>query len=438
MALQTMTVSRRAALLRPFMVVFFIAAAVRLAFVAHFSALVPTTVSAEMLNIAQNIAEGRGFSSPFGPGATPTAWECPIVPYLFAGAFRIARNPRTAIVLMVLAQAVVSAFAAAMYWLIARRLLDRYPEKFRPWLPWVIAVFAILWLETLFVVLDPWYYVWQEAGLALFVLAAMHWWERPVTPRCLLLGLTGGVLALINVTPLLVIAFAIFYPAFKSRGQARIFKQTLICFATFAIVISPQLVRNAVVFRSFVPLRSNSGFEFFQGNNEVECIREPVNSPHPARDAMEFKRYVELGEIRYCREAFGRGSAYIRQHPGQTVARIFERIYVTWLTDLTDRWTPTPEHKWWTLSWRFIAGYLASVFVLSVSIGVVLWGVLSGRFRSLPYAHLFGAILLLLPIPHYFTLADAEYSVTFREWMVIAAIFLLALRPSAVAGPSKQ
>ena len=103
-----------------------------------------------------------------------------------------------------------------------------------------------------------------------------------------------------------------------------------------------------MVFRTFVPFRSNTGYEIFQGNNEVECIREPANTPHPASDKQEFDRYVTLGEIRYCKEAMGRAAEYIRHHPWETVRRTVARIYVSWLTDLTDHWTPNPDHKWWS------------------------------------------------------------------------------------------
>ena len=181
-------------------------------------------------------------------------------------------------------------------------------------------------------------------------------------------------------------------------------------------------------FAHSVPLRSNTGYEIFQGNNEVECVREPHASTSLCYK-REFERYATLGEIRYCKEAFGRAAEYMRQHPRQTIRRTVARIYVSWLTDLTDHWNPDPEHNWWTRSWRSVARFLASALLTLASAGIVLWGALTGRL--LPYSPLFAAILLVLPFPLYFTLADPEYTGTLRMWLAVTAACLLALRSPA-------
>jgi len=72
-----------------------------------------------------------------------------------------------------------------------------------------------------------------------------------------------------------------------------------------------------------------------------------------------------------------------------------------------------------------IARYLATVLLTAVSVGIVLWALFGRRFRSLPYAPLLAAVILLLPIAHYFTLADAEYTVAFRMWVGVIAVELL-------------
>ncbi len=415
-------------------VVFLAALVLRIAYVAHLIAgegALPE-IRGEMLNIAQNISEGRGFSSPFGPGSTPTAWECPLVPYIFAGALRIAPSISAAIHLIVYLQAVVGALAALVYWLIARKLAREF-NFFRPWLLPVAGVAVVLWPESFIYLSAPWYYVWQETALAVFILLAMRWWDAPILSRTLILGAAGGVLALINVTPLLVILFAILYPAVRLRGPKGMLGQTALCLGVLVLVVSPQLIRSAVAFRSFVPLRSNTGFELYKGNREIECIREPDDTPHPATNAEEFRRYTELGEVRYCREAFWKAIAYVREHPGQTVERMGKRVYVVWATDLTDRWNPEPEHKWWAMGSRSIVRYLIIVTPILFSIGVVLWGVFTRRFGSLPYAPLFAAILLLLPSSHYLTLADPEYLTAFRQWIGMIAIFLLAQNRARLA-----
>ncbi len=285
-----------------------------------------------------------------------------------------------------------------------------------------------LWPESINSIIDPWYWVWQEAALAIFVLLAMRWWDEADYRSGVFLGLAGGVLALINVSPLPIIAVAILFPVLKKYCQGLRLGPTVISVASFALVVTPWLVRNAVVFRTFVPLRSVAGHALFEGNSELECIREPNNIRHPATDKQEFERYTALGEIRYCHEARECATEYIRQHPWQTVRRTVIRIYVCWFTDLTDHWTPDPEHKWWTGTGQSIVRHLALVLITWASIGVILWAALSGRFRSLPYAPLFAAVVVFLPVPNYFTFADPEYTMVLRMWLGVIAVLLLALR----------
>lgn len=408
--------------------VFLAALVLRVAGVARIIAAETATpqIRGEILNIAGNIAQGRGFSSPFGAGSTPTAWECPLVPYLFAGFLRFAPSIPTAIHLIIIAQAVVGALAALVYWLIARKLVRDY-GVFRPWLLPVFAAVVVFWPEPFLYRADPWYFVWQEAVLAVFVLLAMRWWDERVFSRTLALGVAGGVLVLINVTPLLVILFAILYPAVRFRNRKGTVGQAALCLGILILVVTPQLVRNAVVFGSFVPLRSNTGFELLKGNRELECIREPYDTPHPASNPEEFRRYMALGEVRYCRDAFGKALRYMRQHPGQTVERVGKRVYVIWATDLTDRWNPDANQKWWAMGLHSIVRTVIVVIPILAAIGILLWGVFTGRFARLPYAPLFAGLLLLLPASQYLTLADPEYLTAFRQWIGMISVFLVAL-----------
>jgi len=417
----------------PFLMVLLAATIVRLAWIVYVFATRSSAFSSftldwsnEIGQIATNIYGGRGFSSPFRLGAQPTAWECPVVPYLFAGFLRLAGgNTDNASRLIGLSQAWMGGFTAAVYWLIGRHASLRHPGLFPAWFSPALAVVVILWPESIYSVSNAWYCVWQEAALAVFVLLAMRWWDRASFGSSVSVGLAGGGAALINVSPLPIIAFVFLFPMLRRRGRGSILGPTMVAVASFALVVTPWLVRNGVVFRTFVPLRSNTGYEIFQGNNELECIRQPGHPRHPGTDKQEFERYLKLGEIRYCRECVERSAAYVRQHPWETVRRTGIRVYVCWLTDITDRWNPEPEHRWWSGSSLSIARYLATVLLTAVSVGIVLWALFGRRFRSLPYAPLLAAVILLLPIAHYFTLADAEYTVAFRMWVGVIAVELL-------------
>ena len=379
--------------------------------------------------IARNLAEHRGFSFPFGIGSDPTGWECPIVPFIYAAAIKLAGGATIhAATLIVYLQVIAGGIGAGLYWLNVRHLVDRNPGGFAGWLSPAIAAGVCLWPESVFSVTQLWYFVWQEVALALFLLLAMRWTEKPGRRSAALAGISGGVLALINVTPIPIVLITIALVAAKTRFNRDSLRSPAIALLCFLAVIAPWLTRNALVFHALVPLRSNAGYEIFQGNNAIECIREPYDAPHPANHKREFQLYMQMGEIQYCRYSFHRAVDYISAHPLQTAWRIGDRIYVTWLTDLTDRWVPYDVTPWWQRSVRFRMRFLFSAMLVIAATAAFLLGVIRGRFALLPHAHIIAAILILLPFPHYFTLADTEYTTTFRMLVAITALCMMALR----------
>ena len=385
--------------------------------------------SGEMTTIATNLAQHRGFSFPFGVGSQPTAWECPIVPLIYAFLIRLAGGPNDrAVFLMIYLQAIVGGFGAWLYWLLIRRLMHRYPSRFAGWLSLAVAVAVCLWPESLASVTQLWYFVWQEAALAMFLLFAFEWVENLSAWRAVLVGLSGGFLALINVTPIPIVVCAIVLVALRPAPRPVLRRSAAIAAVCFIATIAPWLIRNAIVFHSIVPLRSNTGYELFQGNNPIKCIFEPPAAPHPANHGAEFRLYMQMGEIRYCRYSFHRAMQYVRAHPAQTARRIADRIYVTWFSDLTDHWVFPDESPWWRQPLRSRIHYAGTAILILLAVFFFLWGVIRGRFRLLPYAPIFAAILILLPFPHYFTLADTQYTATFRMLVALTSLCMLALK----------
>ena len=81
----------------------------------------PFSSSDEMSGIATNLAQGRGFSSPYSPGTTPTAWLCPLVPLLSALVIRcLGSAVKYSPTVMGYIDTIPSACCVVVYWLIAR------------------------------------------------------------------------------------------------------------------------------------------------------------------------------------------------------------------------------------------------------------------------------------------------------------------------------
>ena len=73
-----------------------------------------------------------------------------------------------------------------------------------------------------------------------------------------------------------------------------------------ALVVSPWLARNYVVFGKFVFIRDNLPLEMHIANNE-QSTGLWTRSEHPGNDPEAMRRFQELGEIRFMEEKQQRG-----------------------------------------------------------------------------------------------------------------------------------
>src|ERR1041385_5934571 len=119
----------------------------------------------EMGSIGRSIAEGDGFSSPFGAPTGPTAWEPPLYPYLIAGVFKIfGIYSLTSAVVLLAINSVFSALTCIPIFWIARRSFN---EKVALWTCWMCA-----FLPPIMTWATRW--VW-ETSLATFLLTLLFW-----------------------------------------------------------------------------------------------------------------------------------------------------------------------------------------------------------------------------------------------------------------------
>lgn len=382
-------------------------------------------VESEMGFISTNLAQGRGFSSPFSRGSTPTAWVPPLIPLLWAFVIRCVGSATGFTSRLIgYSDTVPSALCVVVYWLIARHILRGRPALRRA--AFLVAAIFCVWPEALYELDFLWYFQWQELATALVVLLGMLWIDRPSLKTVVPLGIMGGILALINVTPMPIFVVILLLPAIGNRERRRQMLGYGAAGASLALlIVLPWLIRNAVVLHAIVPVRSNAGFQFWEGNNPEGCVRETHTSRHPFYQPAEMRRYDKLGEIRYSRQGFGDAFAYIRTHPLETVVRTAERAYVFWLTDVTDHWS-WGKTKYWQMGRPEIMKSLSSTLTAWGTVSLLLWALWSGRLAALPYKWLFISILFFLPLPYYFTLAENQYSQILRSWLLLLTILAFA------------
>ncbi len=110
---------------------------------------------------------------------------------------------------------------------------------------------------------ELWYFVWQELAVAAVVWAALRWCDDSDRRYGLMLGMLGGLLALINVTAIPIFGVAVLCPILGSENRGRALPAVITPASVAALIIAPWILRNALTFGCFVPIRSNAGYELF-------------------------------------------------------------------------------------------------------------------------------------------------------------------------------
>jgi hypothetical protein len=193
---------------------------------------------------------------------------------------------------------------------------------------------------------------------------------------------------------------------------------------TALLIVAPWLTRNTLTFGRFVPMRSNFGLELLQGNNPAGSVRQTTNSVHPMVKKKEFDRFEEMGEMAYMQWAFEKATEFIKKNPGLTAARVGQRIYVTWCTDILDKWSWRPDRKWWDRGFRAILLNLTTTVTAVLLLAIVLFGITFGHLRDFPYKFLFISLFVFLPLFQYFTIASNHYSQSIRPWLAMLAVVI--------------
>lgn len=248
-------------------------------------------------NIAAALATGWGFADAMGTGSGPTAWMPPLLPGLYALAFRLfgVRTPEAAGALVVVKCA---ALALAFYW--QRRLLARspWPER-RGWLTavWI----AYLLLDRTWVLgdlLDTWLTLFLSS-LALLALASNGW--------ALPLG-TGLLLPL--GSPPLAAGYALLWAVRAWRSQPRL-RAIAVC-GCVLLAAEAWTTRNALVVGRPYPVKSNLAYDFVQAqelDDDGVITGSTMFTQHPCNAGnSQYQLYRQVGERGFLDECARRAA----------------------------------------------------------------------------------------------------------------------------------
>src|SRR5208283_3440650 len=219
----------------------------------------------EVGRIAYSLANGHGFSSPFGGDTGPSAWTSPVYPWVVAQAFHIFGNHTRAAAFALLT--FNSLFAALTSWTIYRTARRIFGATVAVWSGWLWALYpdTVYWSVK---------WIW-ETSLSAFLLSLLF--MLTIEMECderssswLGYGLLWGIAALNNPAALSFLTFAGCWLVYQLHRRGKRFLAPVVLSAIiFWMTLMPWLVRNHEVFGKVVFLRDNFGMEFRLGNNPL-------------------------------------------------------------------------------------------------------------------------------------------------------------------------
>ena len=344
--------------------------------------------------LAGSLAAGHGLGSPFGGSTGPTAFLAPGYPALLGLVFYLfgSYSRGSALVIMtletlfaVLTVAVVMHVAQRMFGASAANLAGSLWALSPPllWLP------AVLWETSLSTLL--------LTGMAAL---AVSCGGQPGRHLWLGMGAYCGLGMLVN--PALMPAFLALlgWTAWQTRSS----KQLWPCLLLAALVFAPWPIRNWRVLHAWIPLRSNLGYELWQGNHPgasglFDARLEPLSNQH------EFAAYASLGEVAYMENKAAQARAYIRSHPTQFLRLSMQRV-----------------GRFWTgAGGETNSGVVELHVVITTLLGLLGLGML-GKQRPAA-AMLFLLPLLLFPLPYYVTHPDFRFRLVLDPLLTILSAY---------------
>jgi 4-amino-4-deoxy-L-arabinose transferase-like glycosyltransferase len=341
----------------------------------------------EQGNVARALVAGHGFGSPFGFHQQPSAVMPPVYPLIVAGFFLLFGVHTAQSIFAIHAfDCLINSLACIPVFLLARR---SFGERAAWWAAWGWALFpygiyfsaAWAWSTHLLLLCLCWLlYLAQDL-------------ER--SPRLKLwagFGLLAGFAGLTEPSILMVVPFLLAQAAWRlaRAGQRWLLPGTVASLA-IAAVLSPWLIRDAMVFHRFIPMRDSMGLELWMGNNG-DNLRWTSDDLHPLHDTQELAAY-NAGELAYMDHKAAQAKAYIHDHPGWYAWMCIRRAVYLWT-------------GYWSWDQRYLAMEPADLENVPFATCLTLLGVL-GLFlawREKPFEVIrYAGVLFLFPVMYYFT-----------------------------------
>jgi len=344
----------------------------------------------EQGNVAQALLAGHGFGSPF-LSDQPSAIMPPVYPLIVAALFGLFGIHTLAAMISILSlNCVFSALACIPVFLFARRCFGPQVAAWAGW-GWAFSPYGI-------------YFSAEWAWSTHLLLLCMCWLcymarVMECSPRLSLwagFGLLAGFAGLTEPSILVIIPFLMALAAWQLAGAGmRWLIPALVASLALAAALSPWVVRNALVFHRFIPMRDSMGMEMYLGNNGYS-FHWRSGAHHPNHDSSELAEY-NAGELAYMDHKAAQAAAYIHAHPAWYAWMSARRAVYLWT-------------GYWSFDPRYLAEEPLDPFNIPVATGLsllALTGVILAWRRQRLEAIRFAGVLFLYPPMYYYVHPEA-------------------------------
>jgi hypothetical protein len=249
---------------------------------------------------------------------------------------------------------------------------------------------------------------WESSLSALFLtvafVLALHCVESPSLGRWAFTGAYCGLAMLVNPSLTLALLAILGWSIYHLRSGWRY--SPMLAFILLLAIYAPWPIRNAVVLHSFIPFRSNFGYELWQGNHAGGNGNFDGNLA-PPKNREQSRAYESQGEVGYMQERSLVAINSICAMPGRFALLSAKRV--------GRFWTGTGSN----VNSGYVEAYTVATSVLGI-LGLVLL-----FKRNRPVATLFLLPLVLLPLPYYVTHADFRFRVLLDPLLTILAAYFV-------------
>jgi 4-amino-4-deoxy-L-arabinose transferase-like glycosyltransferase len=369
----------------------------------------------EQGNVARALLAGQGFGSPF-VSTQPSAIMPPVYPLIVAVFFHLFGIHTARSIFTIHAfDCLINSLACIPIFLLARRNFGEQVALWAAW-GWVFFPYGIYFSAA---------WAWSTHLLLLclcwLLYLAQDLERSPQLGLWAGFGALAGFAALTEPSILVVVPFLLSLAAWRlARAGERWLLPGVVASLTLAAAISPWLIRDALVFHRFIPMRDSMGLEMWMGNNG-NSLHWTNNDQHPLHDTEEMDEY-KAGELAYMDHKAQLANAYIHAHPRWYAWMCMRRAVYLWT-------------GYWSFDSRYLAMEPTDPENIPFAACMTLLGLL-GLFlawRQQPFEVIrYGGVLFLFPLMYYFIHPEAYRMRPLDPLMVILGCSaILTLRSRA-------